>query len=235
MTNQLNQEELMKAIDNVRNKEYRDRLIRMATEMARGFDFMDNYDSDRVVTLYGSTMIKSNTTVYKKAVELTTRLAKEGIVVVTGGGPGMMEAANKGAFKAHGRSVGLNIFLNIKERRNNFTSENFSFNYFFARKLILAHIAQAYVYFPGGFGTMDEFFEMTTLMSTKKVDRKMPVILFGKSYWDSLIKWMRENPVKKYHTLTEEKLKLWTITDDVDEAFDILKKIPNKINRHKSL
>src|SRR3989339_1918311 len=151
-------DDLIKAIENIGDKEYRERLIKMATEMAHGFDFMDNYDADRVVTLYGSTMIKKDAPVYKKAVELTRRLAEEKITVVTGGGPGMMEAANKGAYQAHGRSVGLNIFLNIKERRNQFTSENFSFNYFFARKLILAHIAQAYVYFPGGFGTMDEFF-----------------------------------------------------------------------------
>src|SRR3989344_3609804 len=137
------------AIKNINNKEYRDRLDRMTQEMAAGFDFLENFDYDRVVTIYGSPRIKRGSKVYGQAQELGRLLAEHGITVVTGGGPGIMEAANRGAFKAGGRSVGININLLTQERTNAYINESIAFNYFFARKLILAHIAQAYVYFPG--------------------------------------------------------------------------------------
>ena len=219
------------AIKNISNKEYRDRLDRMTPEIAAGFDFLENFDYDRVVTIYGSTRIKRGSKVYNQAVDLGQLLAQAGITVVTGGGPGIMEAANRGAFKAGGRSVGINIKLVAQERTNAYVNESIAFNYFFARKLILAHIAQAYVYFPGGFGTLDEFFEITTLISTNKIEEAMPVVLVGKKYWQTLKQWLKATTVDTYDTLTDEKLKIWTIVDSAYEAFELVKNIPRRVRR----
>jgi uncharacterized protein (TIGR00730 family) len=218
-------------IKKIHNKEYRDRLDRMTREIAEGFDFLENFDNDRVVTVYGSTRIKRGSPVYNKARALGRMLAEDGITVVTGGGPGIMEAANHGAYEVGGRSVGININLVTQERKNAYTNENINFDYFFARKLILAHIAQAYIYFPGGFGTLDEFFEITTLISTEKIEKKIPVVMIDTGYWQTLYKWLERVGVKKYKTLTPDNLAIWTITNSVTEAFELVRKIPRRIKR----
>jgi hypothetical protein len=168
------------------------RLNRMIEEMKRGFDFLKAFDDNRVVTVFGSAQTPQTSKLYQQARELGNKLAQDGIVVATGGGPGTMEATNLGAFEAGGQSVGINIYLNNKERRNDYVTESIGFHYFFARKVILAHIAQAYVYFPGGFGTLDEFFEISTLVATNKIDEELPIVLFGKTtFWESLLGWKK--------------------------------------------
>ena len=178
-------------------QEYHDRLNRMHTEMRAGFKFLEKFDRDRVVSIFGSAQIREGDPVYNQAMAFGRMLAEEGITVVTGGGPGLMEAANRGAYDAGGRSVGVNIYLRTQERQNPYLNERIGFKYFFVRKLILAHIAQAYVYFPGGFGTLDEFFEISTLVATKKIEQKMPIVLIGKTYWNSLQRFLEKTAVEK--------------------------------------
>lgn len=224
-----------KIINKIANPEYQERLEKMAAEMAEGFNFLENFDKDRVVTIFGSAQVKKNSPAYNQAKSLGRMLAEAGITVVTGGGPGIMEAANYGAYSAGGRSVGINIYLQFQERKNPFVNESIAFNYFFVRKLILAHIAQAYVYFPGGFGTLDEFFEISTLLHTKKIEKKMPVVLVGKQYWQTLKNWIADTPVKKHQALKLSALEIWDIVDSAGEAFSLVSKIPNKIIRAKSV
>jgi len=219
----------------ISNSEYRARVSRMSEELRKGFDFLERFERDRVVTIFGSAQIAEGHPIYNEAMALGRMLAEEGITVVTGGGPGIMEAANRGADEAGGRSVGINIYLKVQERQNQYVNESIGFHYFFARKIILAHIAQAYIYFPGGFGTLDEFFEISTLISTAKIDKKLPVVLIGKDYWETLRRWLQKTPVEKYKTVAKNKLDIWTTTDSITEAFEIVKKIPRKIHRHESI
>ena len=216
-------------------QEYQARLSRMHAEMQAGFKFLERFDRDRVVSIFGSAQIRNGDPLYRQAMELGRMLAEEGITVVTGGGPGLMEAANRGAYDAGGRSVGINIYLRTQERQNPYLNERIGFHYFFVRKLILAHIAQAYVYFPGGFGTLDEFFEISTLVATKKIEQKMPIVLYGKTYWNSLQRFLEKTAVEKYETLSKEKVRLWTITDSITEAFEIVRKIPRRIIRSEDV
>lgn len=212
----------------------RERLLRIADEMEKGFRFAETFDETRVVTVYGSARTKPEEACYKSAYELGKLLVQDdsSISVVTGGGPGIMEAANKGAFEGGGFSVGLGIQLDhIVEKPNTYTTHRLDFYYFFARKVILAHIAQGYVFFPGGFGTMDEFFELSTLVATKKIETAPTIILVGKTYWEGLFDWIRRCPIEKYRTISEGALDVYTITDDVEEAYRALDKIPLRISR----
>lgn len=212
----------------------RQRLLRIADEMEAGFRFAEMFDEVRVVTVYGSARTSPEEACYKTAYELGNLLVKDdnSIAVVTGGGPGIMSAANRGAFDGGGISVGLGIQLeHIIESPNPYTTHRMDFYYFFARKVILAHIAQGYVFFPGGFGTLDEFFELSTLVSTKKIQTPPTMILVGKTYWENLFAWIRECPIGKYHTMTEDLLSVYTITDSAEEAYQLLDKIPLKIGR----
>lgn len=212
----------------------RDRLLRIADEMERGFRFAEMFDEIRAVTIYGSSKILPEDDCYKTAYQLGKILVEDdnSIGVVTGGGPGIMEAANKGAFDAGGISVGLGIQLdNIIEKPNPYTTNRIDFYYFFARKVILAHIAQGYVFFPGGFGTLDEFFELATLITTKKIETPPTTILMGKDYWEGLFRWIQESPIEKYRAMDKSLLNPFTITDDVEEAYYLLDKIPVRIDR----
>jgi uncharacterized protein (TIGR00730 family) len=212
----------------------RQRLLRIAEEMEKGFRFAEMFDETRIVTIYGSALTKSTEQCYKAAYTLARLLVKDNnsIGVVTGGGPGIMEAANRGAFDAGGISLGLGIQLeHISEKPNAYTTDRLDFYYFFARKVILAHIAQGYVFFPGGFGTLDEFFELATLIATKKIETPPTTILMGKTYWENLFHWIRECPVEKYHTIEGSLLDFFTITDDAEEAYHLLDKIPLRIGR----
>ena len=212
----------------------RERLLRIADEMERGFRFAETFDEARVITVYGSARTAPEDPYYQKAYELGRLLAQDNhsIAVTTGGGPGIMEASNKGAFEANGISVGLGIQLeHIVETPNPYTTHRMDFYYFFARKVILAHIAQGYVYFPGGFGTMDEFFELSTLVATKKIETPPTIILMGSDYWNGLFDWLRRGPIEKYRTMSEEFLSVYTITDSPEEAYRLLDKIPDRIER----
>jgi len=137
--------------------------------------------------------------------------------MITGGAGGVMQAANQGAFEAKGQSVGLNIDLPNEQGENGFLTESKSFNYFFTRKVMLAFASEVYIFFPGGFGTMDELFEMLTLVQTKKIKR-IPIVLVNKEYWTPLIGFIEEHLLAKYHTIDEEDTKLYVLVDSVEEA-----------------
>ena len=199
------------------------RASRIAVEFDQGFKFIKKFK--RSVTFYGSARFKSNNPHYIQARTLGQRLAKEGFAVVTGGGPGIMEAGNRGAKEVGGQSVGLNIRLPHEQIINKFVTESMNFFYFFSRKTALSFAAEAYVFFPGGFGTLDEFFELITLIQTKKIG-KAPVILFGKDYWEPLNEFIKTVVLEQHGAIDKKDLGLYVITDDYEEVVRIAKKAP---------
>ena len=180
---------------------------------------------DRSVTFFGSARLKPNNVHYKQAQRLAGHISKLGFAVITGGGPGIMEAANKGAYEAGGASLGLNIELPFEQHLNPYTTNDFDFHYFFTRKVAMAFAAEAYLYFPGGFGTLDELFEMLTLIQTKKVP-KVPVVLVGKDFWQPLHAFIEKQLYKDHKAISKSDMKLYHITDDEDEIIRIVKKAP---------
>lgn len=196
------------------------RIFRIMAEFVEGFQFLSTLS--REVTIFGSARLPATNRWYKEAVVLGDLLAKDGYTVVTGGGPGIMEAANKGAKEAGGRSVGLNIQLPMEQRINPYVTSSRAFHYFFTRKVILAASAQAYVYFPGGFGTMDELFEILTLIQTGKSE-PVPVVLVGREYWDGLISWINKTMIDSFDSIDVEDLKIFQVVDSATEAHDIIK------------
>ena len=199
------------------------RLSLIGTEFSRGFEFLKNYPKS--VTFFGSARLQENNPYCKKAESLAGRIVKElNYSIVTGGGPGIMEAANKGAHEMGGTAVGLNIKLPKEQRVNSYVTDSINFYYFFIRKVCLSFSAEAYVFFPGGFGTLDEMFEILTLVQTKKIER-IPIILVGKEYWSALEQFMKEK-VLETKMIDEEDLTLYTITDNEDEIIEIIRKSP---------
>jgi uncharacterized protein (TIGR00730 family) len=206
------------------NKEINERLNIIDEEFKAGFDVIKKYQKS--VTVFGSARTLESESDYILARSLTKRIVEElpDYAVVTGGSLGIMEAANRGAHEGGGKSVGLNIKLPHEQSINEYLTDEMDFEYFFTRKVCLAFSAEAYIYFPGGFGTLDELFEMLTLIQTGKVEKR-PVILVGKSYWNNLDKFIKEN------LLTGEKISegdenLYKITDDEEEIIEIIKKAP---------
>jgi uncharacterized protein (TIGR00730 family) len=196
------------------------RIFRIMAEFVEGFQFLSQLSHE--VTIFGSARLSPDSKWYKEAERLGELLAKKGFTVVTGGGPGIMEAANKGAYDAGGQSVGINIQLPSEQRINPYVKLSRAFHYFFTRKVILAASAQAYVYFPGGFGTVDELFEILTLIQTEKSE-KIPIVLIGHEYWDGLNDWLHSIMFEKIGSVNQEDLKLFTIVDSAQEAFDLIK------------
>lgn len=196
------------------------RIFRIMSEFVEGFQFISELNQE--VTFFGSARLKPGTKYYKEAEKLGKLLAEKGYSVITGGGPGIMEAGNKGASKAGGVSIGLNIQLPNEQRVNPFVNKSRAFHYFFTRKVMLAASAQAYVYFPGGFGTMDEFFEIITLIQTKKME-KIPVVVVGSEYWSGLIAWL-ETTMVKMGTINKEDMKVFKLVDTAEEAMKIISK-----------
>ncbi len=211
------------------------RLQRMMAEFKKGFDFLKRFENDRVVSIFGSHLDKRGEKEYEQARRLGQLLGKEKIVVLTGGGPGTMEAANRGAAEVGGRSVGINLELGEMEKRNKYVKESICLHYLFVRRVMLAHAAQAYVFFPGGFGTLDEFSEIATLVVTRKILHRIPIILVGREYWQSLREWLEEMAVKKHHAINPKDFFFWKIVDDEKEAFQALKHIPFPSPRHESV
>ncbi len=202
------------------------RVFRIMSEFVSGFELLRNHGL--AVTFWGSARLGPNDPYYKMAEELAAKLAKKGFSVISGGGPGIMEASNVGAFKVGGKSVGLNIQLPFEQKLNPYTTESLNFDFFFARKVMLTFAAEAYVYFPGGFGTLDEFFEIITLIQTKKIER-IPVIMIGSDFWNPLITWFEKDLLKKHKTISKEDLELFKVFDDIDEAYKyILKNVDCK-------
>ena len=196
------------------------RVFRIMAEFVEGFQFLSGLQKE--VTILGSARLPADNRWYAEAVKLGGLLAEHGYTVVTGGGPGIMEAANRGAFEANGESVGINIQLPFEQRINPFVKKSRAFYYFFTRKVILAASAQTFVYFPGGFGTLDELFEILTLIQTKKSEN-VPVVLVGKEYWNGLIDWITETVYAKFDTISKEDMELFKLVDTAEEAFDIIK------------
>lgn len=197
------------------------RIFRIMSEFVEGFQTLS--ETSKEVTFWGGTRIDSSSKWYAFAERLAKRCAKSGFTIITGGGPGIMEAGNKGAMEAGGVSVGFNIKLPREQKLNPYTNKGQTFHYFFSRKVVMASSAQAYVFFPGGWGTLDEFFEIVTLIETGKME-KTPVVCVGKEYWDGLFTWLKSTALDKFHALNASDFKLITITDSEDEVFKIISK-----------
>jgi uncharacterized protein (TIGR00730 family) len=193
------------------------RVFRIMAEFVEGFETMSQVG--QAVSVFGSARLGPDAADYQAAVRLGRRLVEKGFGVITGGGPGIMEAANKGAFEAGGVSVGLNITLPHEQEANPYQTISLEFHHFFARKVMFVKYALGLVCFPGGFGTLDEFFEAMTLIQTEKSPR-FPVVLFGSAYWRPLHQFMRDVLLNQYQAIAREDLDLFIITDDVDAAVD---------------
>ncbi len=203
------------------------RIFRIMAEFVDGFNFLA--DLEKSVTIFGSARTTTDHPDYQKAQKLGYLLGKDGFEVVTGGGPGIMEAANLGAYEAKAKSIGFNIQLPEEQRVNAFVNRSIAFHYFFTRKLMLSYSAQAYVFFPGGLGTLDEFFEMATLIQTKKLER-VTIIMVGKEYWDQLFDFLKNKVYGDHEAIDKEDLNLFHIVDTPEEAREIIKKSkPRKI------
>lgn len=194
------------------------RVLRIQAEFVEGFGALAGLP--RAVSVFGSARTKRGTPYYQKAEEIGAALAQEGFAVITGGGPGIMEAANKGAKKAGGLSVGLGIELPFEQGLNRYVDLGINFRYFFARKTMFVKYSQAYICLPGGFGTLDELFEALTLVQTKKVT-KFPVVLFGSEYWGGLAEWIKTS-VAGAGNISPPDLNLIHVTDDVDDAIRVV-------------
>jgi uncharacterized protein (TIGR00730 family) len=189
-------------------------------------EFVEGYDKlfrvGPCVSIFGSTRTKPENQYYKEATEFASQLTDRGFGVITGGGPGIMEAANKGAFHAEGKSVGVGIELPKEQGLNDFVHKDYSinFNYFFVRKVMFVKYSQALVVFPGGFGTLDELFESLTLVQTNKIS-KIPIILYGSRYWEGLVTWINTT-MKEWGTISDNDSDLFHITDSCEEGVQII-------------
>lgn len=203
----------------------RGRVSRIRQEFINGFHFIKKHPKS--VTFFGSARFDEEHPYYKKARSIATRLAKEGYDVVTGGGPGIMEAGNRGAQESGegGKSLGFSIELPREQILNEYVDDHVDFYYFFPRKVLLTFSSEAYIYFPGGFGTMDEFFEILTLVQTEKIPR-VPIICVGDDYWGRVRTFFDELLSKDYETIDHSDLDLITITEDEDKIVEIVKNAP---------
>jgi uncharacterized protein (TIGR00730 family) len=190
------------------------RVLRILGEFVEGFDTLS--DVHNAVTIFGSARTPPGDPYYEKAVETSRMLAKEGFPIITGGGPGIMEAANRGAQEGNGLSIGCNIELPFEQGTNPYVERSIHFRYFFVRKTMFVKYSTAFVVFPGGFGTMDELFEALTLIQTGKV-KHFPVILFGVAYWSGMAEWLRER-VAGEGKINAADLELFHVTDDPADA-----------------
>ncbi|MFH0946019.1 MAG: TIGR00730 family Rossman fold protein [Planctomycetota bacterium] len=194
------------------------RVFRIMAEFVEALELLG--DINPGVSIFGSARTKESSPYYKMARELAARLSKAGFSIITGGGPGIMEAANRGAKEAGGNSIGLNIRLPMEQAPNPYQDISMEFRYFFTRKFMFVKCATAYVIFPGGFGTLDELFEALTLIQTDKI-KLFPVVLIGSKYWGGLLRWIRDTMIPA-GTVSAEDLDLLYLTDDLDEATEIV-------------
>jgi uncharacterized protein (TIGR00730 family) len=207
------------------------RILRIMSEFVDGFQFISTIRKS--VTIFGSARLPAKDPRYQLARRLGQLLAQRGYTVVTGGGPGLMQASNQGACEAGGQSVGLNIELPQEQRTNPYVKLSKSFHYFFSRKVMLDFSADAYVFFPGGFGTLDEFFELVTLHQTGKLHRAVPIVLIDVEYWSPLLAWMEQTLLHTYHTITPSDLQIWTLTDDLGEAVRLIESGMQQVTQHR--
>lgn len=199
------------------------RVFKIMSEFIEGFETIRRYGL--AATFFGSSRASLGDAVYEEATQLAAKLVKRGFTIITGGGGGIMEAANKGAFEAGGSSVGLNIRLPHEQHYNPYLTDKLEFNHFFVRKVMLTYASEVYIYFPGGFGTLDEFFEIITLIQTGKI-RKVPVVCIRKAYWEQISSMINQTLYRENHTIDEKDEDLYHIVDTVDEAYEyILEKV----------
>lgn len=196
------------------------RLFRIMAEFVEGFENLS--DIYPAISIFGSARCKKDDPLYSKAYQLARALGKNGFNIITGGGGGVMEAANKGARDAGVKSVGLNIELPLEQKPNPYANIRLSFRYFFVRKVMFVKYAVAYIIMPGGFGTLDECFEAITLIQTKKV-KPFPVVLVDSQYWGGLVEWIK-GTLLKANAICSEDLKIFTVMDDIDEVVAYIKR-----------
>ena len=196
------------------------RLFKILAELVDGFETLS--DVYPCVSIFGSSRVRPGEETYEKTVTIAKKLAENGYHIITGGGPGIMEAGNKGAREGGGNSIGLNIHLPMEQKPNPYADIQLDFKYFFVRKVMFIKYAQAYVGMPGGFGTLDEIFEAITLIQTKRIN-PFPVILVGSDYWGTLWDWMRANLLER-KLISSEDVDLVTILDDPDEVVKTIKR-----------
>jgi len=194
------------------------RMFRIMAEFVEGFEALA--DCSPAVSIFGSARVTPDHADYQKAEQIARQLAREGFAIITGGGPGVMEAANKGAFEAGGRSVGLNIELPMEQSPNSFSNIRVSFRYFFVRKVMFVKYASGFVILPGGFGTLDELFEAITLIQTGKI-RPFPVVLVGRAYWTGLVTWIRDVMMQD-QKISITDLAILRVVDTADEAIEVI-------------
>lgn len=202
-------------------------IFKIMSEFVEGFEKMSRIGP--CVSVFGSARTKENNPYYKLAEEISFKLTKEGYGVITGGGPGIMEAANKGAKEGGGKSVGLKIVLPFEQNANPYIDfdKNINFDYFFVRKTIFLKYSQGFIAMPGGFGTLDELFEAITLIQTNKVAH-FPIVLVGQKYWGGLIDWVKQTMLYEEHNISEKDLDLFKIVETADEAVAIINEFYSK-------
>jgi uncharacterized protein (TIGR00730 family) len=194
------------------------RVFRIMSEFVEGFESLK--DLGPAITIFGSARTRKDEWSYEAALKVAEMLARRGFAIISGGGPGIMEAANRGARMGKGVSVGLNIHLPAEQKPNRYQNKSLTFRHFFARKVMFVKYASGYVIMPGGFGTLDEFFEALTLIQTGKI-RRFPVVLMGRKYWDELIRWMERTLVEE-GAISADNLNLFYLTDSPEDAVEYI-------------
>lgn len=196
------------------------RIFRIMGEFVDGFEVLSKVEN--AISIFGSSRLLPSDKYYKLADDTAYLLAKDGYSIITGGGPGIMEAANKGTRRANGHSIGLNIHIPAEQKPNPYIDTLLEFRYFFVRKVMFVKYAKAFIIFPGGFGTFDELFESLNLVQTERID-KFPVVLVGVDYWREMIGWL-ENKVLKHGCISESDMKLFSVVDTPEEVRKIIRK-----------
>ena len=205
------------------------RVFRIMGEFVEGFDELASLS--RGIAIFGSARTTPDDPEYHSAQETAALLAAKGFAVITGGGPGIMEAANRGAFEAGGLSIGCNIELPFEQRPNAYQTRSLTFKYFFVRKMMFVKYSLAFIIFPGGFGTFDELFEALTLIQTRKI-RNFPIVLFGSSYWNGMLQWLRD-VVMPGGKISEHDMAMFHVTDSPAEVVEIVIQSQASINEYE--
>jgi uncharacterized protein (TIGR00730 family) len=213
-----------------KHKDWRERrlvdtwqILKIQAEFVEGFDKLSKIGP--CVSIFGSARTKPGTEYYELSCEIANKLSDKGYGIITGGGPGIMEAANKGAHQAGGASVGLNIQLPFEQFNNVFVDrdKDISFDYFFVRKVMFIKYAQGFVVLPGGFGTLDELFEALTLIQTRKID-KFPIVLVGTAFWSGIVDWLRKVVLEQERNISPEDMFMFTVTDSAEGVVEYIEK-----------
>ncbi len=196
-------------------------IFKVMSEFVEGFDKLNRIGP--CVSIFGSARTQPDSPYYDMAIDIAERLTQEGYGVITGGGPGIMEAGNIGAQKGGGKSVGLNIDIPFEQEANDYIDADklLNFKFFFVRKVMFVKYAQGFVLMPGGFGTMDEMFEALTLIQTQKIE-KVPVVLVGSKFWNGILEWLKEVMMQEYQNINPQDLELMKITDEIDEVIQYI-------------